>query len=67
MPIKETTTMPIKRLYVCDFCGNETLMPTQDWHRLVSAEVPASGMVPAAVILCNACKDHLMHRNKKGG
>lgn len=62
--------MPIKKLYVCDFCGSETTTPNDNWHRLAPANKDGyggpSGMVPADVkILCNACIDHLEHRFDK--
>ena len=60
---------PIKKLYVCDFCPNETLTPNENWHRLIRADgiPPSPGTVPQPVILCNSCKDLLQHRFDKKG
>jgi hypothetical protein len=66
MPIQERKidNMPIKRLYVCDFCDNETVAPTENWHRL--ADCGAGSSVPQAIIiLCNVCKDHLIARKEQ--
>jgi hypothetical protein len=77
MPIREIKepNMPIKKLYVCDFCANETTEPNENWHRLADIITVLRGTLspnPGTLtfsgeiqILCNACKDHLLYRNKK--
>lgn len=67
MPIRErkVDNMPIKKLYVCDFCPNETLTPNENWHVLRPVIDPPHKMFPTAVILCNSCRDHLQHRFDK--
>lgn len=58
--------MPIKALYCCDFCTNETIAPNENWHRLVDIKpIRGTTYIGEPVILCNSCKDHLLHRFDK--
>jgi len=69
--------MPIKKLFVCDFCDNETVAPTENWSKLALADNSLTtrltsvafsnsplGTVGEVQILCNVCRDFLIQRKE---